>query len=191
MGLTGFGQSVTYDYISFLVLGFLNAVGTSGVYPLAFIISMEMVGVNKREFSSILLNYFYALGEAAVGLLAWCLMDWRLLQMVASLPSLIFIGYYWVVPESIRWLIARNDRAHAGYIIRKAAEINGRQLSNELTMYFDMSNANLAMEDCESNISTDSYLKDVYPRKPIMLAIRQVFASNKIWPRYMVMLYIW
>lgn len=38
MSLTGIGQALSQDYITFSVFAFLNAVGTSGVYPLAFII---------------------------------------------------------------------------------------------------------------------------------------------------------
>jgi len=62
MALTGVAQALSWDYISFLFFALLNAVGTSGVYPLAFIIGVEMVGPRKREMSSIVLNFFYAVG---------------------------------------------------------------------------------------------------------------------------------
>lgn len=38
MSVTGIGQALSKDYITFAVFAFFNAVGTSGVYPLAFII---------------------------------------------------------------------------------------------------------------------------------------------------------
>lgn len=43
MSLTGIGQAVSQDYVTFAVFAFLNAVGTSGVYPLAFIIGRYFV----------------------------------------------------------------------------------------------------------------------------------------------------
>ena len=38
MSLTGIGQALSTDYVTFSIFALLNAVGTSGVYPLAFII---------------------------------------------------------------------------------------------------------------------------------------------------------
>lgn len=54
-----------------------------------------MVGRKKREMGGIVLNYFYALGEAAVGLIAWLCPDWVTIQILVSAPALIFIAYYW------------------------------------------------------------------------------------------------
>lgn len=54
-----------------------------------------MVGPKKREMSGIVLNYFYAVGEAAVGLLAWIFRDWVTVQLFASAPPLLFVIYYW------------------------------------------------------------------------------------------------
>lgn len=130
MSITGIIQGLANNYILFLIFGFLNAVGTSGVYPLAFIIGVEMVGRRKREMSGIVLNYFYALGEAAVGLFMWLCKDWRTLQLIVSAPSILFIFYHWIVPESVRWLLAKEKNTKANFIIRKAANINGVVLSD-------------------------------------------------------------
>lgn len=119
MSLTGIGQALSNTYLCFAIFAFLNAVGTAGVFPLAFIIGewqplvklrilkystsyfryvcvgVEMVGLKKREMTGIVLNYFYAIGEATVGVLAWLCRDWVLLQYLISAPGLIFIVYYW------------------------------------------------------------------------------------------------
>lgn len=137
MALTGIGQAVATNYITFATFALLNAVGTAGVYPLAFIIAVEMVGPKKREMSGIVLNYFYALGEAAVGLIAWICHDWVTLQLIVSVPPLLFFAYYWMVPESVRWLIARNDTDKARKIVMKAASVNGVVLSNNVLQTFE------------------------------------------------------
>lgn len=54
-----------------------------------------MVGRKKREMSGIVLNYFYAIGEAIVGILAWLCRDWVTLQILISAPPLLFVVYYW------------------------------------------------------------------------------------------------
>lgn len=55
------------------------------------------MGRKKRETTGIVLNYFYAIGEAAVALIAWLTKDWVYLQLLVSAPSIVFIGYYWFV----------------------------------------------------------------------------------------------
>lgn len=43
-----------------------------------------------------------------------------------------------MVPESVRWLMAKKKMIRAGKIVRKAAKINGKQLSNEVMQAFEM-----------------------------------------------------
>lgn len=62
---------------------------------LSLFLGVEMVGPKKREMSGIILNYFYAIGEAAVGIIAWWARDWVTLQLLASAPPLLFVIYYW------------------------------------------------------------------------------------------------
>lgn len=54
-----------------------------------------MVGLRQREMAGIVMNYFYAIGEAMVGLVAWMFGDWIILQIVVSAPPILFISYYW------------------------------------------------------------------------------------------------
>ncbi|KAJ8941286.1 hypothetical protein NQ314_010436 [Rhamnusium bicolor] len=76
MSISGAAQVLSPEYVTFIVLVFVNALGTAGVYPLAFIIGVEMVGKKKREVTGIVLNYFYAIGEAVVAPIAWYTADW-------------------------------------------------------------------------------------------------------------------
>ncbi|XP_073812454.1 organic cation transporter protein isoform X2 [Musca autumnalis] len=194
MAVTGIAQGLAWDYNSFLIFAFLNAVGTSGVYPLAFIIGVEMVGPRKREMSSIVLNYFYAVGEALVGLAAWLLHDWQLLQYALSVPPLFFLAYYWFVPESVRWLIARNKRESAGKIIRKAAEVNKKELSTALLDNFKSTTPldptkcygeDVGEEEMHSKESLESEKSEIW------LSVKEVFKSKTLIFRYTIMLYIW
>lgn len=40
MAITGIGQAISTNYTTFTLFAYLNAVGTSGVFPLAFIIGI-------------------------------------------------------------------------------------------------------------------------------------------------------
>ncbi|XP_017040796.1 LOW QUALITY PROTEIN: organic cation transporter protein [Drosophila ficusphila] len=186
MALTGVAQALSWDYISFLVFALLNAVGTSGVYPLAFIIGVEMVGPRKREMSSIVLNYFYAVGEALLGLSVF-LPDWRQLQLVLSIPPLICLAYFWLVPESVRWLLARNRREQAGVIIRRAAKVNRRDISVELMASFKQQELEA---EAAPEPETDGVLAEQKDDK-IWMAIKQVVGSRTLMGRYAILLLIW
>lgn len=43
-----------------------------------------------------------------------------------------------MVPESVRWLLARKDTGRAGKIVKKAARINGVQLSDQILQSFEL-----------------------------------------------------
>ncbi|XP_070506358.1 organic cation transporter protein-like [Chironomus tepperi] len=137
MSITGFGHGLASTYIWFLFYGFLNAIATAGVYPLAFVLGVEMVGKNKREMAGVVLNYFYSIGEALVGIIAWIDGDWRNLQYWVSIPPILFIFYYWIIPESIRWLIANEAYSKAFEIVKKASKENNRELSGKLLEQFE------------------------------------------------------
>lgn len=187
MGLTGIGQALAWDYSSFLVFALLNAVGTSGVYPLAFIIGVEMVGPRKREMTSIVLNYFYAVGEALLGLAAWLLSNWQVLQYALSVPPLFFVVYFWLVPESVRWLLARNEHVKAGNIIRRAAHVNQRELSLELMASLKQQQLDAA----DSSSDKHERLQKQQKQREIWPSVKQVFSSRKLVGRYVILLFIW
>jgi hypothetical protein len=65
------------------------------IYVQLCISGVELVGQQKREMGGIILNYFYAVGEAAVGLVAWLTKSWVATQLIVSAPSALFILYYW------------------------------------------------------------------------------------------------
>lgn len=185
MSITGICQGLATNYILFLIFGFLNAVGTSGVYPLAFIIGVEMVGRRKREMSGIVLNYFYAIGEAAVGLIMWLCKDWRTLQLIVSIPPTLFIFYHWIVPESVRWLLAKQKNNKANLIIRKAADINGVVLS-DITLQILKGNQTEESED-------DSFkpIEKSKQKHEMLNTFKAMFSSRRMVLRIFILFYIW
>lgn len=68
MAITGIGQAVSATYNSFIFFAFLNAVGTAGVFPLAFIIGIFVLlflfVCSKSHFTQNLL--FIAISNAIV-----------------------------------------------------------------------------------------------------------------------------
>ncbi len=67
-----------------------------------------VIGISMAYFS----NYFLlAIGENA----------WRWMFAAEALPSLLFFFALFIVPESPRWLVARNDETKAHFVLNKIA----------------------------------------------------------------------
>lgn len=109
------------NYALFLVFKFLVAMSFAGAYQTIIILVMELVGKSKRVLCMVLIAVSFALGEILLGVAAYFVRDWRMLQFLISAPAILFFSYYWLIPESPRWLIARKDLEAAEEIISKMA----------------------------------------------------------------------
>ena len=80
---------------------------------------------------------FFFSGFFVMSLVAYFLNhDWHLLQMVLTAPTVIFLSYWWLVPESIRWQISKEKYREARKQIIYVAEKNGCNI-NEVKDNFD------------------------------------------------------
>lgn len=57
-------------------------------------------------------------------LIAYYLRDWKNFQIAISAPSILLISYYWLLPESPRWLLTANRKDEAIQILENAAYHN-------------------------------------------------------------------
>lgn len=55
--------------------------------------------------------------------------NWRTLLLITYTPSLILLSYFWILPESVRWLLSVGKEERAKDILRRAARVNKRKLS--------------------------------------------------------------
>lgn len=178
MSITGICQALSTGYLSFIFFALLNAIGTAGVYPLAFVLGLEMVGKSKRESAGVILNYFYSIGEALVGIIAWLDGDWVHLQYWVSAPPLLFIAYYWIIPESARWLIAKKFNLKALEVIRKVAKENGAELSQSIIDEFEKEQSeDIDVDKKQSNYEPASY--------------RGLLRSRILMLRCLILFFIW
>ncbi len=64
--------------------------------------------------------------------LAYLLRDWRHLQLAITLPSLLTIPLWWVIPESARWLMSRGRVKEAEAILHRIARFNSVPLPDDV-----------------------------------------------------------
>lgn len=116
-----------------------------------------------------------------MGALAWVFKDYVHLQLLISIPPLITVVYYWIIPESVRWLIAKKRFNDAIHIIRKAAKTNGATISKETNEIFQkFENAN----EFEMNL-----LDDQNESLSIWNSIKLMLKKRIMWLRISIILY--
>lgn len=75
---------------------------------------------------SVLYQIPFNLGHLTLPLFAYYFRDWHHLQLALSIPSLLLISYYWIVPESPRWLFTIGRVDSTVCILEKVATFNKR-----------------------------------------------------------------
>ena len=132
MAVFGIASGLVPDYWSFILLRCVVGATTSGVFLVAYVLAMEMVGPRYRVVAGTLCQYYYTLGYLLMALVAYLLnYNWHLLQVALSAPCVLFLSYWWLVPESVRWQISEGKYEEARQQIFKVAKANDIEISEE------------------------------------------------------------
>ncbi|XP_055643012.1 organic cation transporter protein isoform X2 [Toxorhynchites rutilus septentrionalis] len=108
----------------FVVLRFITAVATGGTMVTSFVLVMEIIGPKWRELFSVLYQIPFNLGHLTLAGFAYFLRDWHHLQFALSIFSVLLVSYYWLVPESPRFLFTSGNTDGAIEVLEKAAKRN-------------------------------------------------------------------
>ena len=91
-----------------------------------------MCGASKRVTANNFIYYIYILGELVVVVFAYFIRDYKYLYACYTCLMTAFIFYFWYVPESPRWLMAKHKNNEAYRIFKRIAQSNRREDLNEL-----------------------------------------------------------
>lgn len=91
-----------------------------------FVLMSEISGRKWRAHLGILYHIPFVLGHLSLSLFAYlCYQDWRYFQLLISIPSVLFIVGFWLLPESPRWLLAVGKIEESIKNAEKIAKVNG------------------------------------------------------------------
>ncbi|KAK6169201.1 hypothetical protein SNE40_020297 [Patella caerulea] len=130
--VSGVGSAFATDVVTFLVFRFLSGLGAITCFLTAYVIGMELVGPSKRKYAGNIIMLAWVTGLFILGLLAYFIRDWKNLTLVITFPSVLFLSYWLLLPESPRWLLSKGRYKEAEEIIRKAAKVNQVDLPENL-----------------------------------------------------------
>ncbi|KAG8034523.1 hypothetical protein G9C98_007599 [Cotesia typhae] len=122
--VSGIGCAIVPWFPALLFLKLLAAMATGGTMVTSYVICMEIVGTKWRAAITVLYQIPFSLGHMSLAGIAYLFRHWQHLQLAISLPSIILLSYWWIVPESPRWLLAVGKQKAACKILKKAAKVN-------------------------------------------------------------------
>ncbi|XP_041670401.1 solute carrier family 22 member 13-like [Cheilinus undulatus] len=131
--LFGVGAGFSPNVYVYMVLKFGGGIAVSGIVGNAYVIGGEWSESSKFALCSILCNTFFSVGLMVLSGAAYYIRNWRILQVVLLSPLVIVLGiFYWVLPESARWLVTQGRKSEAMKEVRRAARVNGRTVPEDL-----------------------------------------------------------
>ncbi|OWF45915.1 Organic cation transporter protein [Mizuhopecten yessoensis] len=95
-------------------------------------IRLELVGPSKRIYTGIVVDYFFAVGLVLLSGVAYLVRHWKYIDLMCALPIGLFLFYWWILPESPRWLISKKRYKEAKAILLRAAKYNNVVVSEYL-----------------------------------------------------------
>lgn len=87
-----------------------------------YILIVELSGKSFRTHVSGLMHISLIMAFVTLPIIAYFIREWRDLQLVTSVPSVIVVVYYWLLPESPRWLITVGRKKEAVDILTHIAK---------------------------------------------------------------------
>ncbi|NXY62916.1 S226A protein, partial [Callaeas wilsoni] len=127
MAAMGTCSSFAPTFTVYCLFRFLTGVAYSGIVLNSLSLSLEWLPTQVRALVGTLMGYSYTTGQFLLAGIAYAIPDWRKLQLVVSLPYLVFFLYSWWLTESARWLVMVGKSHQALRELQKVARINGKK----------------------------------------------------------------
>uniref|UniRef100_A0A914C5C9 Major facilitator superfamily (MFS) profile domain-containing protein n=1 Tax=Acrobeloides nanus TaxID=290746 RepID=A0A914C5C9_9BILA len=149
-----------------------------GIFVIANVIGVELVGPSKRKLASIVTGAFFALGQAILGVAAYFIRDYRILHLVIALPTFLFLSYWWLVPESARWLVFQRKYSKADVVLRRAAKVNKASIPENWWEHIETNTDTSSEEKIDKAVKKYNFL-DLFKTPKIR---KYSFAAFFCWP---------
>ncbi|XP_041817776.1 solute carrier family 22 member 13-like [Chelmon rostratus] len=130
--LFGVGATFSPNIYVYMVLKFLCG-GSGGVIMMnTSVMAVEWTDSSKSAFCTMVILLFVPVGLMVLPGVAYLIPNWRILQLVLFSPLLLIVGaLYWFLPESARWLLTQGRKEEAQTVLRRAARVNGRVVTDD------------------------------------------------------------
>nr|XP_026491439.1 organic cation transporter-like protein isoform X1 [Vanessa tameamea] len=119
----GIAKSYATTYFCYIILEWFEATLGDNCSP-TVILGGELVHSEHRLYQQIFFCVMAALGGVLFSLAAYLVPYWRHFVQLIYAPSLLFILYYFIMDESVRWLLSKGKKEKATKLLLKMAKLN-------------------------------------------------------------------
>ncbi|XP_037033782.1 organic cation transporter protein-like isoform X2 [Bradysia coprophila] len=125
---------VPHNYIHLMILRYLAAVCCSQMYTAGQVIFTDITGGIHRSVAICLFESFWSIGVILLPLIAYIDPNWSSIFFMISLPTLLYIPLWFLIPDSPTWYLKKHQVDKAEDIIREGVQTNNTQhlLPNDL-----------------------------------------------------------
>jgi len=163
--LFSFLTSISQSYLMFVGVRFFVGGCIHSVWAAMFIIAMETVCEPMRTSTGAVFSLGWNVGSLIMTFLAYLLRSWWKLQLAFAFFSLLLSSYYFLVPESPRWLLENGRSKEAKAVLLKIAQVNSTNIDEtKFHVHFEELERRILNEEerkDNGNNKTNSKLKDV------------------------------
>ncbi|XP_023935700.2 organic cation transporter protein-like [Bicyclus anynana] len=149
LGVFGLIRAFSVNYTMYLILQLLQTTLGAGAYSTAYIFATELVGPKYRVVTSATISSLFGLGQVFLGSVAWLVSPWRSMLIVLNTPCFLIISYYWILSESLRWLLSKNKYSEAKKVLQTVAKVNNTCISEK--------SLNALLNSSDSSVTTTKH----------------------------------
>lgn len=109
-GIVGGSLYLSTSVEMFMGLRFLQGLLLPGLQSTSYMLLQELTPTRKLTMTGILFECSRSLGLIFLGVTAYFIRDWRNLQLVMCIPTLLTVAWSWAIPESPKWLLSKDKK---------------------------------------------------------------------------------
>lgn len=120
--ISSFATAFCSEFWAFAVMRFILGTATAGNMICSFVILIEMTGPSHRELATSLFHLPLAVGEISLPVFGYYLRNWNTFSLAVATPTLAYLLYFCILPESPKWLISVGRVKDASLVMTKVAK---------------------------------------------------------------------
>ncbi|XP_076629444.1 organic cation transporter 1 [Colletes latitarsis] len=184
--------SFSPNYVIYTALRTVNGLFFPAIYQIPFILALELMGPRYRTFAGMVICMFFASAMSLLALLGYLLRHWFTLSLATSVPFVLLFSYYWIIPESPRWLLSKNRIDEAEEIVQRMAKINGKTVPSNFLRKMEVEILRRQGISCNGTNSGENETVNIEDRSPPPAATPMDLVRNpNIRKKFFILAFDW